>query len=203
MTPRVLAKVGAVAVSIVVTYVLVCVGQVWLLGRTDQARPTQAIVVMGVAQYDGRPSPQLQARLDHVLTLWNAGLAPLVVTTGGNQPGDRFTEAEASRRYLVEAGVPESAILFENEGSSTLESLQRVDSLLDAQDIAEVVIVTDAYHAARSRLVARSLGLQAHVSATPSSVVVGGENLRRHVQEGVGIALANFIGFEQLERLTD
>ena len=203
MTPRVLAKVGAVAVSIVVTYVLVCVGQVWLLGRTDQARPTQAIVVMGVAQYDGRPSPQLQARLDHVLTLWNTGLAPLVVTTGGNQPGDRFTEAEASRRYLVEAGVPESAILFENEGSSTLESLQRVDSLLDAQDIAEVVIVTDAYHAARSRLVARSLGLQAHVSATPSSVVVGGENLRRHVQEGVGIALANFIGFEQLERLTD
>ena len=203
MTPRVLAKVGAVAVSIVVTYVLVCVGQVWLLGRTDQARPTQAIVVMGVAQYDGRPSPQLQARLDHVLTLWNAGLAPLVVTTGGNQPGDRFTEAEASRRYLVEAGVPESAILFENEGSSTLESLQRVDSLLDAQDITEVVIVTDAYHAARSRLVARSLGLQAHVSATPSSVVVGGENLRRHVQEGVGIALANFIGFEQLERLTD
>lgn len=203
MTPRVLAKVGAVAVSIVVTYVLVCVGQVWLLGRTDQARPTQAIVVMGVAQYDGRPSPQLQARLDHVLTLWNTGLAPLVVTTGGNQPGDRFTEAEASRRYLVEAGVPESAILFENEGSSTLESLQRVDSLLDAQDITEVVIVTDAYHAARSRLVARSLGLQAHVSATPSSVVVGGENLRRHVQEGVGIALANFIGFEQLERLTD
>jgi vancomycin permeability regulator SanA len=203
VTPRVLAKVGAVAVSIVVTYVLVCVGQVWLLGRTDQARPTQAIVVMGVAQYDGRPSPQLQARLDHVLTLWNTGLAPLVVTTGGNQPGDRFTEAEASRRYLVEAGVPESAILFENEGSSTLESLQRVDSLLDAQDITEVVIVTDAYHAARSRLVARSLGLQAHVSATPSSVVVGGENLRRHVQEGVGIALANFIGFEQLERLTD
>lgn len=190
-------------VGIVVAYVAVCVGQVWLLGRTDQARPTQAIVVMGVAQYDGRPSPQLQARLDHVLTLWNAGIAPLVVTTGGNQPGDRFTEAEASRRYLVEAGVPEFAILFENEGSSTLDSLQRVDSLLNAQDITDVVVVTDAYHAARSRLVARSLGLQAHVSATPSSVVVGSESLRRHLQEGVGIALANFIGFERLERLTD
>lgn len=201
--PRVLTKVGAVAVSIVVVYVLACVGQVWLMGKTDQARPAQAIVVMGVAQYDGRPSPQLQARLDHVLTLWNGGVAPLVVTTGGNQPGDRFTEAEASRRYLVEAGIPESAVLFENEGTSTLDSLQRVDRLLETQDITEVVIVTDAYHAARSRLVARSLGLQAHVSATPSSVVVGGESLRRHLQEGVGIALANFIGYEQLERLTD
>jgi vancomycin permeability regulator SanA len=201
--PRVLTKVGVVAVSIVVVYVLACVGQVWLMGKTDQARPAQAIVVMGVAQYDGRPSPQLQARLDHVLTLWNAGVAPLVVTTGGNQPGDRFTEAEASRRYLVEAGIPESAVLFENEGTSTLDSLQRVDRLLETQDITEVVIVTDAYHAARSRLVARSLGLQAHVSATPSSVVVGGESLRRHLQEGVGIALANFIGYEQLERLTD
>jgi vancomycin permeability regulator SanA len=200
---RVLTKVGAVAVSIVSIYILVCVGQVWLIGRTDQARPTQAIVVMGVAQYDGRPSPQLQARLDHVLTLWNVGLAPLVVTTGGNQPGDRFTEAEASRRYLVEGGIPESAILLENEGSSTLDSLQRVDRLLEAQDITDVVIVTDAYHAARSRLVARDFGLQAHVSATPSSVVVGGENLRRHLQEGIGIALANFIGFDQLERLTD
>jgi vancomycin permeability regulator SanA len=201
--PRVLTKVGVVAVSIVVVYVLACVGQVWLMGKTDQARPAQAIVVMGVAQYDGRPSPQLQARLDHVLTLWNAGVAPMVVTTGGNQPGDRFTEAEASRRYLVEAGIPESAVLFENEGTSTLDSLQRVDRLLETQDITEVVIVTDAYHAARSRLVARSLGLQAHVSATPSSVVVGGESLRRHLQEGVGIALANFIGYEQLERLTD
>jgi vancomycin permeability regulator SanA len=201
--PRVLTKVGVVAVSIVVVYVLACVGQVWLMGKTDQARPAQAIVVMGVAQYDGRPSPQLQARLDHVLTLWNAGVAPMVVTTGGNQPGDRFTEAEASKRYLVEAGIPESAVLFENEGTSTLDSLQRVDRLLETQDITEVVIVTDAYHAARSRLVARSLGLQAHVSATPSSVVVGGESLRRHLQEGVGIALANFIGYEQLERLTD
>jgi vancomycin permeability regulator SanA len=200
---RVLTKVGAVVVSIVSIYILVCVGQVWLIGRTDQARPTQAIVVMGVAQYDGRPSPQLQARLDHVLTLWNVGLATLVVTTGGNQPGDRFTEAEASRRYLVEGGIPESAILLENEGSSTLDSLQRVGRLLEAQDITDVVIVTDAYHAARSRLVARDFGLQAHVSATPSSVVVGGENLRRHLQEGIGIALANFIGFDQLERLTD
>lgn len=203
MTARAFGRVALVAPVLLGVYVMVCVAQVWLMGRTDQSRPTQAIVVMGVAQYDGRPSPQLQARLDHVLTLWNSGIAPLVVTTGGNQPGDRFTEAEASQRYLVEAGVPESAVLLENAGTSTLDSLRGVLRILAEQDITDVVIVTDAYHAARSRLVARSLGLEAHVSATPSSVVAGTENLRRHIEEGLGIAIANFIGFERLERLTD
>ena len=81
--------------------------------------------MLGAAQYDGRPSPQLAARLDHVVELWPRGLAPIVVVTGGKQPGDRFTEAEASARYLVDHGVPETAIMFENEGQSTYESLDR------------------------------------------------------------------------------
>ena len=77
--------------------------QVWSTGRSDEARPVDAIVVMGAAQYDGRPSPQLAARLDHALELWPEGLAPMVVVTGGNQPGDRFTEADASAAYLHRA----------------------------------------------------------------------------------------------------
>lgn len=203
MTLRTLFRSFSTLVALVLVYLAVCVGQVWWTGSTDQARSVEAIVVMGVAQYDGRPSPQLQARLDHVITLWNAGTAPLVVTTGGNQPGDRFTEAEASQRYLVEAGVPESAIILENLGSSTLDSLRRVHDILANQDITEILIVTDAYHAARSRMVARDLGMVAHVSATPTSVVTGSENVRRHIEEGLGVALANFIGFEALERLTN
>jgi len=203
VTLRALIRSFAVLAALLSVYVVVCVGQVWLTGRTDQSRPVEAIVVMGVAQYDGRPSPQLQARLDHVITLWNAGTAPLVVTTGGNQPGDRFTEAEASQRYLVEAGVPESAIILEDRGSSTLDSLQRVHDILAVQEIKEILIVTDAYHAARSQMVARDLGLIAHVSTTPTSVVTGSESVRRHVEEGLGIALANFFGFEALERLTN
>jgi len=203
VTFRALTRSLATLAALLIAYVAVCVGQVWLTGRTDQSRSVEAIVVMGVAQYDGRPSPQLQARLDHVITLWNAGTAPLVVTTGGNQPGDRFTEAEASRRYLVEAGVPESAIILEDRGSSTLDSLQRVHDILAVQEITEILIVTDPYHAARSRMMARDLGMIAHVSATPTSVVTGLENVRRHVEEGLGVALANFIGFEALERLTD
>ena len=203
MTLRSLARFLSTFAALMLVYVAACVSQVWLTGRTDQSRSVEAIVVMGVAQYDGRPSPQLKARLDHVITLWNEGTAPLVVTTGGNQPGDRFTEAEASFRYLVEAGLPESAIVLEDRGSSTLDSLQRVHTILTSRNIDEVLIVTDAYHAARSRMIARDLGLIAHVSATPTSVVTGVESVRRHVEEGFGVALANFIGFEALERLTD
>ena len=203
MTSRAPFRVFVTLAALIAAYLGLCLVQVWWVGADDQAQPAEAIVVMGVAQYDGRPSPQLQARLDHVITLWNAGTAPLVVTTGGNQPGDRFTEAEASRRYLVEAGVPESAILLEDRGSSTLDSLRRVHDILAEQDITDILIVTDPYHAARSQMVARDLGLVAHVSSTPTSVVTGGENLRRHIEEGVGVALANFIGFDALERLTN
>ena len=203
MTSRAPLRVLVVLATLFGAYLGFCLVQVWWVGADDQARPVEAIVVMGVAQYDGRPSPQLQARLDHVVTLWNVGTAPLVVTTGGNQPGDRFTEAEASRRYLVEAGVPESAILLEDRGSSTLDSLRRVHDILAEQDITDILIVTDPYHAARSQMVARDLGLVAHVSSTPTSVVTGGENLRRHIEEGLGVALANFIGFDALERLTN
>ena len=89
------------------------------------ARAVDAIVVMGAAQYDGRPSPQLAARLDHAVSLWNDGLAPMVIVTGGNQEGDRFTEASTSAAYLVERGVPSSAIVQEDAGSTTHDSLDR------------------------------------------------------------------------------
>ena len=80
---------------------------------------------MGAAQYDGEPSPQLAARLDHVVELWPQGLAPLVVVTGGNRPGDRFTEAEASAAYLIERGVPADAIVLEDAGHDELRVAAR------------------------------------------------------------------------------
>ena len=98
--------------------------QVHATGRSDQARPVDAIVVMGAAQYDGRPSPQLAARLDHVAELWAEGLAEVMVVTGGNQPGDRFTEAEASANYLIDRGVPAESILQEDASHSSYASLE-------------------------------------------------------------------------------
>ena len=184
-------------------YVLVSIFQVWSTGRSDHDEPVDAIVVMGAAQYDGTPSPQLAARLDHVVELWPNDVAPLVVVTGGNLPGDRFTEAESSAAYLVERGVPESAILSEDEGSTTFESLEAVARLLAERGLDEVLIVTDPYHALRSKLTAKEVGLDAHVSSTDTSAVTGGASFRRHLQEGAGVAVGRIIGFERLASLTD
>ena len=184
-------------------YVCLNIVQVWSVGRSSGARQVDAIVVMGVAQYDGRPSPQLQARLDHVLTLWNMGVAKLVVTTGGNQPGDRFTEARASADYLIASGIPESAISMEDIGATTLQSLQGVAEIMKSRGLTSVEIVTDPYHALRSRLIAQDLGLSAYVSPTENSAVTGGAEKRRMINEGLGLSLAHVIGFHALDRLTN
>jgi uncharacterized SAM-binding protein YcdF (DUF218 family) len=198
-------RAGTMSVLVLAGFVYVCLNivQVWSVGRSDSRKAVDAIVVMGVAQYDGRPSPQLQARLDHVLTLWKEGVAPLVVTTGGNQPGDRFTEARASADYLIAAGIPESSISMEDIGSSTLESLQGVADILKSRGLTSVEIVTDPYHALRSRLIAQDLGLTAHVSPAENSAVRGEAEKRRMINEGLGISLAHVIGFRALDRLTN
>jgi uncharacterized SAM-binding protein YcdF (DUF218 family) len=198
-------RAGTLSVLVLAGFMYVCLNivQVWSVGRSSGARQVDAIVVMGVAQYDGRPSPQLQARLDHVLTLWNMGVAKLVVTTGGNQPGDRFTEARASADYLIASGIPESAISMEDIGATTLQSLQGVAEIMKSRGLTSVEIVTDPYHALRSRLIAQDLGLSAYVSPTENSAVRGGAEKRRMINEGLGLSLAHVIGFHALDRLTN
>ena len=191
-------RAGLLVLVAVVAYYVITLFQVWSTGRADQARPVDAIVVMGAAQYDGEPSPQLAARLDHVVDLWPQALAPLVVVTGGNQPGDRFTEAEASATYLTAHGVPAEAIVREDQGRTSYESLEGVARLLRERGLSSVLIVTDPYHSLRSRLIARDVGLDAFVSATPTSVVTGGESFGRHLREAAGVALGRLVGFEDL-----
>ncbi len=199
---RRLLLVLVLAVLFLVGYYAFTLWQVWATGRSDEARPVDAIVVMGAAQYDGRPSPQLAARLDHVAELWPAGYAPIVVVTGGNQPGDRFTEAGSSAAYLVERGVPDSAIVQEDQGSTTLESLENVAELLQARGAGSVLIVTDPYHALRSRMIAEDQGLDAYVSPTGTSVVGGRESITRHLEEAAGVSVGRLIGFDRLSGLT-
>ena len=200
------ARVVGLLVFISLTYGCINVAQVWWVGRSDQARAVDAIVVLGVAQYDGRPSPQLQARLDHALALWQKGLSPLVITTGGNQPGDRFTEAETSANYLMEGSadvaVPTDSIVQENTGSTTRESLIEVSKIMQARGLHSVLIVTDPYHSLRSRLIAQDLDLVAYVSPTRTSPLRGASAVSRHVREALGVAIAHLIGFANLERLT-
>jgi uncharacterized SAM-binding protein YcdF (DUF218 family) len=195
---RAALRAGLLLLVAAVAYFGVSFYQVWSTGRSDHQGPVDAIVVMGAAQYDGRPSPLLAARLDHAAALWPAGRADVVVVTGGNRPGDRFTEAEASARYLEEHGVPSSAILLEDQGTDSYESLRGVASLLGARGMEEVLIVTDPYHALRSKLIAGEVGLDAHVSPTTTSVVRGGEQTVRELQEAAGVALGRLIGFRHI-----
>ncbi|MGH2531436.1 MAG: YdcF family protein [Thermomicrobiales bacterium] len=133
---------------------------IYIQARSDQTRPVDAIVVMGAAQFDGRPSAVLRARLDEALAAYEAGNAPFLVVTGGQQAGDRFTEARASRDYLIERGVPADAILMEDEGRNSWQSLQAVARLLEDRDLERVLLVSDGFHLFRVKLMARDLGLE-------------------------------------------
>lgn len=187
----------------VLLYFVVSLVQVWNTGRDDSflksSSTVDAIVVLGAAQYDGRPSPQLRARLDHVVTLWNLPVAPVVVVTGGKQSGDRFTEAEASRDYLVSRGLPVEVIVIESRGESTYQSLEAVRDEARVNQWQRVVLVSDPYHLKRAQLVAAELGMPAEVSATRDGVVSGSGALRRNVREALGIMVGRITGFRQLE----
>lgn len=197
-------RLTALIAGVAVLYVALTTFEVWRVGRDTTSVRFDAIVVMGAAQYDGRPSPQLAARLDHVVELWNVDVAPRVIVTGGNQPGDRFTEASASKNYLVERGVPATAIVEESQSRSTWEAFANLRSLVDESnfDIESIVVVTDPFHSLRSRLIAEENAFDAAVSATTTSPVDGSSAVAKHLKEGVGVAVGRIIGFRWLWKVT-
>ena len=199
---RVLQSLG-VTVLIAAVYFLVSLLQVWNTGRSADRQPVGAIVVLGAAQYDGRPSPQLQARLDHALELWNLNLASYIVVTGGKQEGDRFTEAAASRKFLESNGVASDLIFEENSGTTTYASLFAVSQVARDLKIARVLIVSDPFHLLRAELIANEVGLDATSSSTQSSVIRGGDAFRRNLQEAVGVAVGRIVGFQRVDSWTN
>jgi uncharacterized SAM-binding protein YcdF (DUF218 family) len=148
-------------------------------------------VVLGTAQYNGRPSRVLRARLDETLAAYREGVAPLVVVTGGGLAGDAFTEAEASRDYLVDRGVPEGAILLENEGGDSWESMQGAADLLESRGLSRVLIVSDGFHLFRLKVMARELGLDAVARPATGSPIRqnSGTEFDYVVREAGGIVL--------------
>lgn len=171
---------------------LVLVAAIYRQARTEGARPAQAIVVLGTAQFNGWPGPVFQARLDHTLELWQQGYAPLIVVTGGKRPGDGFTEAEAAISYLTNAGVPPEAIVAEYAASDTWESMQGVAATLAPLGVHDVILVSDGFHLFRSRMMARDVGLTATGSpATTSPIRVGGTGEFSYVLREAGGVLAH------------
>ena len=163
---RFLAKLTLLLVGLPLLYLGWTAADVWQTSKRDERSQAQAIVVMGAAQYDGRPSPVFRARLDHAGELEQDGVAPLVVVLGGKQEGDRFTEAQAGAAYL-ERTLPASRVTGVGTGHSTLESLEAFRQFAAARRLHRIVIVSDPFHLARSQEMARKLGFDATVSRPP------------------------------------
>ncbi len=157
---------------------LASLGAVLAWERHDQSRPVGAIVVLGAAQYVGRPSPVLRARLDHALALWRRGLAPIMIVTGGTGRGDTTSEAAVSQRYVVQRGVPAQAVLLETEGRTTSESMAGVSALMGSQGRRDVLLVSDPFHMLRLTIIARRHGLEPYASPTPTSPIAASPTLR-------------------------
>lgn len=189
-----LSRAIAALVVLVVLYVGVTFGQVWWASRQDDARAAGAIVVMGAAQYDGRPSPVLQARLDHAAELRAEGYADLIVVTGGKQSGDRVTQGFAGYQYLRSKGVPEEDIKVEVEGTNSFEELSASALIVQNADVANsALIVTDPYHSFRVQQIADELGLPASVSPASTSSSIG--SLAR---ETAAVSIGRLVGYRRL-----
>lgn len=185
-----------VLTALLVLYVGTTFFQVWRASRADASRTSDAIVVLGAAQYDGRPSPVLRARLDKAHELYQAGVAPRIVTTGSNRAGDRFTEGYVGFEYLRNRGVPERDLVVVADGTNTWQELSATSEQLLPKGHKRVLLVSDGYHAFRLDQIANELGLDARVARTSSSA-----SFRQLARETAAVAVGRVIGFGRLSRL--
>ena len=197
---RVLVRGVLALLALMVVYVGVTFVQVWWTSRqdgADSAGAADAIIVLGAAQYDGRPSPVFQQRLDHAAELWEADMAPVVIVTGGKQEGDRVTQGRAGYDYLRSKGLPDDALRVEVDGTNTYEEISASARILRNESLGdEVLLVTDPFHAMRVKGIAEEVDLDARVSPTDR-----GASLNELARETVGVSLGRVIGYRRLSNL--
>ena len=176
-------------------YLATTFADIWLATRRTAEGTAPAALVLGAAQYNGTPSPVLLRRLDEAALLYEAERVELVVVTGGQQPGDSTTEAKAGYDYLRSVGIPDRDLRLEVQGDSTYTSMAAAARFLRDEQIADVILVTDAYHTRRVELIADEVGLTAEVSA------VGEADLGPMVRETIAVAVGRVVGFRRLDSL--
>ncbi len=158
---RRLAAAAAICIAAFAVYFLVVWVDVWQQATRDEAARADLIVVFGAAEYRGRPSPVLKARLDHALELYKRGLAPRIVTTGGHGGDPQFTEGEVGRNYLAKNNIPSEAILVETEGETSMESATAVAEMMDQREWKSCIVVSDGYHIYRVKKMLEARGIRA------------------------------------------
>jgi uncharacterized SAM-binding protein YcdF (DUF218 family) len=196
-------RIGFAVLALMVLYLCITLVQVWLTSRQYDPHPAGAILVMGAAQYDCVPSPDLQARLDQAASLYQHGYAHLIMLTGGKQPGDKCTEAESGATYLERVkGVPATAIL-EAGGNDSYENIADAQKELLEHDARVVLMTTDPFHEDRSMAIASAFSLSPSPTPTRTSPIAGWSTTPYFVKEAVGVGLGRIIGFNHLEWLHD
>ncbi len=173
-----MARAGRVVGKLVLSTVLALIvfwgawmGAVLLWSSFDYARPSESIVVLGAAQYDGRPSPVLRARLDHAMNLWDRRLASVLIFTGGRGSGDTTSEAAVGGAYARKHGVPENAIVLESQGRTTRESMKGVARILADRGFKTAILVSDPFHMLRLWILGRRFGFTPYTSPTRTSPI--------------------------------
>jgi uncharacterized SAM-binding protein YcdF (DUF218 family) len=190
--PRSYLRMTAVIIAVVLVAWVISMAMVERAGRRDDAQKADAIVVLGAAQYVGRPSPVLRARVDHAISLWKRGLAPTLILTGGTGVGDTTSEAAVARKYAMSRGVPDRAIVVEIKGRTTSESMRAVARIMDDREQTSVILVSDPFHMLRLSILARRFGLEPYTSPTPTSPITSNreEHWKYMVSESVKVPLA-------------
>jgi uncharacterized SAM-binding protein YcdF (DUF218 family) len=162
------AVAGAVVLA-AVGWVMWVDRQIHYFADRNEARPADAIAVFGAAEYDGRPSPVLRARLDHALALYQEKIAPLVITLGGGDPADRHSEGGVGHDYLMAHGVPDAAIIAETTSDNTEESAKRLAVIARANHLNDIVVVSDGTHLFRVHSLCSAMGLNVFTSPRPEA----------------------------------
>jgi uncharacterized SAM-binding protein YcdF (DUF218 family) len=195
-------RFAILVLMVIVLYFGVTLVQVWLTSRQYDPHPAGAILVMGAAQYDCVPSPDLAARLDQAAILYHQGYAKLIMVTGNKKPGDKCTEAGSGAMYLESKGVPESAIL-EAGGDDSYQNISDAAPALKAHDATMVLVTTDPFHEDRSMAIASDLSLTPSPTPTQTSPIKGWSTLPYFLKEALGVGLGRIIGYNHLEWLHD
>jgi uncharacterized SAM-binding protein YcdF (DUF218 family) len=164
---RIAAGIGVLALAVAGASIYSIAKEIERQSTVDEARPADVILVLGAAEYRGRPSPVLMARLNHALFLYRQGLAPRILTTGGSGGDPTFTEGEVARAYLSKHGIPSEAIIVESEGESTVHSIAAAGEIMRRMNLTSGIVVSDGYHIYRVKKMLEFKGINVYGSPRP------------------------------------
>ena len=199
---RLAIRIVSLFLTALVVYFAVSLVQVWLTSRHYDPHTADVIMVMGAAQYNGKPSPDLKARLNEAFKLFQDKDAPLIMLTGGKEKGDLHTEAGSGYVYLTALGVPAADIL-QAGGNTTYQNVALAAPQLLARHATTILVTTDPFHEDRSMAIISSFGLTPSPTPTQTSPIKGWSTVPYFLKEAVGLGLGRVIGFNHLDWLHD